>query len=696
MPKSPPKHPVAPLPDPKHLREAEALRRELHHHNHRYYVLDDPEISDAEYDRKLRRLMELEAAHPELADPGSPTVRVGAPPLERFDTVRHSIPMLSLDNAFSDGDLLDFERRVKRHLGVEDDIRYTAEPKLDGVAVELVYEAGRLAMASTRGDGVTGEVITENVRTIRTVPLVLRSEEGSPPPSLMEVRGEVIIDLESFKRLNAKRVKDDLPAFANPRNAAAGSLRQLDSKITAGRPLEIFCYGTGRIEGEFPESHWEMLQYLQRLGFRINPLIRPRILLPEVIEYYRELAAKRHDLPYDIDGMVVKVDDIALQERLGTKSRSPRWAVAYKFEAVQETTRVLSIEVQVGRTGALTPVARLEPVSVGGVTVSNATLHNEDEIRRKDVRIGDVVLVQRAGDVIPEVVKVIESRRTGEEEIFRMPGNCPICGGGVERNASEAASRCMNMNCPAQIKARIRHFASKGAFDIDGLGVKLVDQMVEKGVIASYADLFHLDLETLQGLERMGPKSAQNLVSAVEAGKRISLGRFLYSLGIRHVGENVAGLLAAHFQSLDRVMTAARDEMEAVEGVGPEIADSIQHFFDQEENRRTIQRILDSGVEPFLDLPHEGAGETRLPETRPLTGKVIVLTGTLASMTRSEAKQRIESAGGKVTGSVSRNTDFVVAGEKPGSKLEKARALGIEILDEAGLNAVLEDNAGHG
>ncbi len=666
-------------------REIETLRRELHHHNYRYHVLDDPEISDAEYDRKLRRLMDLEAAHPELADPDSPSVRVGAPPLERFETVRHSIPMLSLDNAFSDGDLLDFDRRVKRHLGVQDEIRYTAEPKLDGIAVELVYRGGRLALASTRGDGLTGEVITENVRTIRTVPLVLQTPKGDAPPTLLEVRGEVFIGLGAFKRLNANRLKNDLPPFANPRNAAAGSLRQLDSRITAERPLEIFCYGMGRIEGEIPESHWEMLEYLKRLGFRINPLVRPRIKIPEVLDYYRELAAMRHSLDYDIDGTVVKVDDIDLQRRLGAKSRSPRWALAYKFEAVQETTRVLSIEVQVGRTGALTPVARLDPVSVGGVTVSNATLHNEDEIRRKDVRIGDTVLVQRAGDVIPEVVKVIESRRTGEETVFQMPGRCPVCDGGVERNAGEAASRCMNMNCPAQIKARIRHFAAKGAFDIDGLGAKLVNQLVEKEIITSYADLFHLDEDTLQGLERMGPKSARNLVEAIQSGKRIPLRRFLYSLGIRHVGESVAGLLAVHFQSLERTMAASREELEGIEGVGPEIADSIRHFFDQEENRKTIQRILDSGVEPFLDFAYEDAGKT----DSPIAGKVFVLTGTLTSMTRSEAKKRIESAGGKVTGSVSKNTDYLVAGDKPGSKLKKAETLDIQVLDEAKLADLL-------
>ena len=671
-------------------REIETLRRDLHHHNYRYYVLDDPEISDAEYDRKLRRLMDLEAAHPELASPDSPSLRVGAPPLERFDSVRHSIPMLSLDNAFNDDDLLDFDRRVKRHLGVKEDIRYTAEPKLDGIAVELVYRGGRLALASTRGDGETGEVITENVRTIRTVPLVLQTREGDSPPTLLEVRGEVFIDLKAFKRLNATRLENELPPFANPRNAAAGSLRQLDSRITAERPLEIFCYGMGRIEGDIPESHWGILEYLKRLGFRINPLVRPRITIPEVLDYYRELAATRHSLPYDIDGTVVKVDDLDLQRRLGSKSRSPRWAVAYKFEAVQETTRVLSIQVQVGRTGALTPVARLDPVTVGGVTVSNATLHNEDEIRRKDVRIGDTVLVQRAGDVIPEVVKVIESRRTGEETVFQMPDRCPVCDGGVERNAGEAASRCMNMNCSAQIKARIRHFAAKGAFDIDGLGAKLVNQLVEKEIITSYADLFHLDEDTLQSLERMGPKSARNLVNAIQSGKRIPLRRFLYSLGIRHVGENVAGLLAAHFKSLERTMAASREELEGIEGVGPEIADSIRHFFDQEENRQTIQRILDSEVEPFLDSPHEGAAETRSSENLPLTGKVFVLTGTLTSMTRSEAKKRIEAAGGKVTGSVSKNTDYLVAGDKPGSKLKKAETLHIQVLDEAELADWLE------
>lgn len=656
-------------------KKIEALRKTLHHHNYRYYVLDDPDVSDAEYDRMMQELIALETAHPELAGPDSPSARVGAAPLDKFDSVRHSIPMLSLDNGFRDSDITEFDQRIRRNLGTGSELRYTAEPKMDGLAVELVYENGRLVMASTRGDGVTGEVITSNVRTIRSVPLVLHEDAGHPVPPRLEVRGEVFIGLERFKKLNAERTRADLPPFANPRNAAAGSLRQLDPRVTAKRPLEIFFYGVGIFENLAVNSHWEMLETLRHLGFRVNPLIRPQISISEALEYYRELTEKRHTLPYDIDGMVIKLDDLSLQQQLGATSRSPRWAIAYKFAAVRETTRILRIDVQVGRTGALTPVAHLDPVNIAGVTVSRATLHNADEIERKDIRVGDTVLVQRAGDVIPEVVKVIESRRTGAEEKFQMPENCPVCGSQVMENEDEAVSRCDNMSCPAQIKARIRHFASKGAFDVDGMGTKRVEQLVDQGLLASYADIFHLKETELQALERMGQKSAKNLVAAIENSKKISLGRFLYALGIRHVGENVAEILARKFGDIDALFSAKLTDTESIEGIGPEIAQSIRHFFDQEENRNTIRRILDSGVEILT--------ETKPQQTGGLDGKVFVLTGTLENMTRSEAKKRIEAAGGKVTSAVSRNTDYLVAGKSPGSKLEKARKLGVEILDEA-------------
>ncbi|MEZ4525935.1 MAG: NAD-dependent DNA ligase LigA [Desulfobacterales bacterium] len=652
------------------------LRKELHRHNHRYYVLDDPEISDAEYDRLMRELTELETAHPELASPDSPTVRVGAAPLSEFDTVQHSVPMLSLDNAFSEGELADFDKRVRKNLETDAQILYTAEPKLDGLAVELVYENGRLVTASTRGDGVTGELITENVRTIRSVPLVLHAENQAVVPSLLEVRGEVFMGHEGFRRLNEQRLQNEEPVFANPRNAAAGSLRQLDSRITARRPLEIFLYGLGNYTDLKLTSHWEMLQMLKSLGFRINPLIRACIRLSEVVAFYHELSAMRHNLPYDIDGMVVKVDRLDLQAELGAKSRSPRWAIAWKFAAVQESTRIVGIDVQVGRTGALTPVARLEPVSVGGVTVSNATLHNEDEIRRKDIRIGDTVLIQRAGDVIPEVVKVMESKRTGEEKNFAMPLQCPVCHAQVERMEGEAVSRCINMSCPAQIKGRIRHFAAKGAFDMDGLGIKLVEQLVDRGLVASYADIFHLDEPGLTAMDRMGSKSAKNLLAAIEKSKKISLARFVYALGIRHAGENIAGILADRFQTLEKIMSVSAEELESVEGIGKEIAQSIRHFFDQPENREIIQRMLDSGVEIQTK-----SGEP-VQKKEGIAGKTFVLTGTLESMSRDQAKKMIEAAGGKVAGSVSKKTDYVLAGENAGSKLDKARELGIAILDE--------------
>ncbi len=666
--------------DPVLLKKIEALRKSLHYHNYRYYVLDDPEISDAEYDRMMQELIQLETSYPELSSPDSPSVRVGAPPLDKFETAVHSLPMLSLDNAFGNSDVLDFDRRIKRFLNTGENIIYTAEPKMDGVAVEIIYKNGKLVLATTRGDGIRGEVITSNIKTIRSVPLVLREEKNEKIPSLLEIRGEVFISLDGFKRLNRDRLAGNLMPFANPRNAAAGSLRQLDSKVTAKRPLEIFFYGVGNLTDVEVPSHWDLLCLLKEMGFRINPLIRPKITIEEVLDFYKELSEKRNQLDYDIDGMVIKVDDLSMQKRLGATSRSPRWAIAYKFEALQETTRVLNIEVQVGRTGTLTPVAHLAPVIVGGVTVSRATLHNEDEIERKDVRIGDSVLVQRAGDVIPEVVKVIESKRTGKEKKFTMPHRCPVCNSGVVRLEGEAATRCINTNCPAQIKEGIKHFASKGGFDIDGLGDKLVSQLVDKGLLVSYADIFHLSIEAIESMERMGAKSAENLLLAIEKSKKISFEKFLYAIGIRYVGEHVAGILANEFQTLDRLMQASREDIEAVEGLGPVVAESIVRFFQQKENRDTIDRILDSGVKIISKGPRK-SGKLR--------GKIFVLTGTLETMTRSEAKEMIESSGGKVSATVSRNTDYVVAGGLPGSKLDRAKNLNIEIIDEAALKRML-------
>jgi DNA ligase (NAD+) len=662
------------------MRQVETLRKALHRHNYRYYVLDDPEVSDAEYDRLMQELQLLEETHPEIASPDSPTARVGAPPLEKFDTVSHSIPMLSLDNGFTDENIMDFDGRVRRNLNVQNDVRYTAEPKMDGVAVELIYENGKLTTASTRGDGLTGELITTNVKTIRSVPLVMQKSDLRDLPPRLEIRGEVFIGHAAFQKLNEERLDQELPPFANPRNAAAGSLRQLDSTITATRPLEVFFYGVGIVAGLEFRSHWELLEALQAWGFRINPLIRPRILIKETLEYFQELNQQRHQLPYDIDGMVIKVDSIPLQLQLGATTRSPRWAIAYKFPAIQETTIVENIEVQVGRTGALTPVAHLKPVKVGGVTVSRATLHNQDEIIKKDIRIGDTVLVQRAGDVIPEVVKVILSKRTGGEKRFQMPQSCPVCGTSATRLEGEAAIRCINSVCPAQVKERIKHFASKGAFDIDGLGDKLVDQMVERGLVTTFSDLFQLKSEILADLDRMGAKSAENLIRAIEDSKDIRLARFLYALGIRHVGEHIAVLLADHFGDLEQLMGCPEEELTTIEGVGPVVAKSISKFFKQENNVASVQHILNSGIRIQIKSP---------PKEATLAGKVFVLTGSLESLARREAKEKIEALGGKLSTSVSRNTDFVVAGESPGSKLARAEELGVEVIDEAALLGLL-------
>ena len=666
--------------DTKIVKKVHKLREALHHHNYRYHVLDDPEISDAEYDRLMQELIRLEQAHPHLASTDSPSARVGAPPLTRFGTIAHSIAMLSLDNAFNDDDIQEFDRRVKRSLNTDLEISYTAEPKMDGVAVELVYENGKLFSASTRGDGVTGELITANVRTIGAVPLLMQGGSRDQMPSKLEVRGEVFIGVEAFKRLNQERIEQELPPFANPRNAAAGSLRQLDSKITAERPLDIFFYGVGIVAGIRFESHWDLLQSLQKWGFKINPLIRPRITVAEILQFYQQLCEKRHLLPYAIDGMVIKVDSLSYQQQLGATTRSPRWAIAYKFEALQETTVLEKIEIQVGRTGVLTPVAHLVPVNIDGVTVSRATLHNEDEIAKKDIRIGDTVLVQRAGDVIPEVVKVISSKRCGVEYIFSMPGACPVCGSPVVRTEGEAATRCINASCSAQVKERIKHFASKGAFDIDGLGDKLVDQFVEKGLVSSYADLFNLNTDSLAALDRMGTKSADNLMDAIEFSKKIPFARFLYALGIRHVGEHIAVLLAAQFDDFEQLIGCPEENLTAIEGVGPVVARSIANFFSQSENLATVHRLFKSGVQIIFETPAKNGD---------LAGKTFVLTGSLKSMTRRQAKEAIEVVGGKVSGSVSRNTNFVVAGDAAGSKLAKAQELGIAVLDEAALKEML-------
>ena len=648
--------------------EVERLRREIEHHDYRYHVLDDPEVSDAEYDALFHRLEALEAAHPDLASPDSPTQRVGAAPQEKFAVARHRLPMLSLGNVTTPEELAEFDARVRRFLGREQ-VEYVGEPKIDGLAVELVYEDGALTTGSTRGDGTVGEDVTPNIRTIRNVPLRLR---GKRVPERLEVRGEVFLPLEAFRRVNREREEAGLPLFANPRNSAAGSLKQLDPRITASRPLEFVCHGTGEIHGARFATHWETLQALAHLGLR--PVPRSRVLdsLDAVVALFAELDGARDDLPFEIDGLVVKVNDLDLQRRLGEISRSPRWAVAYKFKPRQATTRIEKILPSVGRTGVLTPVAELEPVAVGGVTVRNASLHNMDEIARKDVRIGDTVLLERAGDVIPYVVKVITERRTGEERAFHMPDRCPVCGAEVVRPEGEVAYRCIGLSCPAKLKQSVRFFGARSAMDIEGLGEKLTDQLVEKGLVKDLADLYHLDEGTLTDLERMGEKSAQNLLAQIERSKRTTLPRLLVALGIRQVGDATAKALAEHFGTLERIMDASADELQEIRDVGPEVAASIRQFFDERQNRKVIRRLLDAGVQPAAVARAKG----------PLSGKKLVLTGGLASMTRPEAQRRIEAAGGRVVTSVSGETDVAVVGADAGSKLAKAKKLGVRIMEE--------------
>ena len=653
------------------------LTEEINEHSHRYHVLDEPIISDAAYDRLLQELLALEEKYPDLVRADSPSVRVGAQPLSSFAPFPHPTPMLSLQNAFSDAELWEFDERVRRGLGTSEPVDYMAEPKLDGVAIELVYERGLLAAAATRGDGAVGETVTENARTIHSVPIQLRTAAGTEIPERLVARGEVILLKRDFARLNRLREEQGEPLFANPRNAAAGSLRQLDPRVTAGRPLTTFVYAPGE-ETAGVETQEQLLGWLSRLGCRTNPLSRLCHGVEEVLAGYRDLRDRRHDLPYEVDGLVVKVNRFELQRRLGEVSRSPRWAIAFKFPPVQETTVIQKIEVQVGRTGALTPVAILQPVRVGGVEVSRATLHNQDEIDRKDIRPGDTVLVQRAGDVIPEVVKVVQEARQGDPPPYRIPARCPVCAGQVVREPGEAVHRCTNPNCPAQLQARLRHFASRGAMDIDGLGEKLIIQLVDKGLVRDLVDLYLLTHPKLSGLERMADKSAQNLLDALDQSKGRSLGRFVFALGIRHVGETTAADLARAFGSLDRLEKAREEELLGVDGIGPEVSRSVRAFFADRRNLDEIHRLLAAGVYSAKEPPSGSRGDAESA----LKGKTFVLTGTLAAMERDQAKARIEALGGKVTGSVSQKTDFVVVGEKPGSKRQQAEKLGISILDE--------------
>jgi DNA ligase (NAD+) len=659
-------------------KRVQKLREEIEYHNYRYYVLDQPEISDTQYDRLLRELQKLEDGYPELRSPNSPTQRVGAPPLEAFEIVRHTIPMLSLANAFDETEARDFDKRVKKFLGSSADVIYVAEPKLDGLAVELVYERGQFIVGSTRGDGVNGENITQNLRTIKTIPLQLMRKEV-PTPERLEVRGEVIMQLKRFKELNRKREEIGEALFANPRNAAAGSVRQLDSKITAERPLEIYCYGIGEITGRTFKTHWEILQTFPKWGLRTNPNIERCQNIDEVLEYYHKMNEKRETLPYEIDGIVIKVDRLDLQTRLGEIARSPRWALAFKFQPKQETTKIIDIRPQVGRTGALTPVAVMEPVKVGGVEVSRATLHNQDEIDRLDVRIGDTVIIQRAGDVIPEVVQVVTPKRKGTEKKFRMPSKCPVCGAEVIKE--EAIHRCIGLDCPAQLKGRIKHFASKRAMDIDGLGVKLIDQLVDKGLVKDVADIYYVNKEELITLERMADKSAQNIIDAIEKSKTKPLSKFLYALGIRHVGETTAEDLARHFPRLEDLFRLSEEDLMEVQGIGPEVAASVHQFFGDRKNKESIERLKNAGVKVI---------EPKAKEKGKLAGKTFVFTGTLKDFGRDEARNLVEYSGGSTASSVSKKVDYVVAGEDPGSKFDKAKELGIKTLTEEEFKKMIE------
>jgi DNA ligase (NAD+) len=651
----------------------EDLRRLIHYHNYRYYVLDEPEISDAEYDRLFQELEDLERTYPEYVTPDSPTQRVGVKPLAEFGTYEHSIPMLSLQSVTAESEVRDFDDRVQRLLG-DEELEYVVELKIDGLAMELVYEQDIFTAGSTRGDGYTGENITQNLRTIKAIPLRLFTAESLP---VLEVRGEVYLPLSKFKALNAELGKKGEKLFANPRNAAAGSVRQLDPRVTASRPLDFFAYGIGRLEGKKLETQWEVLAYLRQAGFKVNPLIRRFADIDGVIRYHNEVREQRDKLDYEIDGVVVKVNSLAQQERLGTISRSPRWALAYKFPAREEFTRVNDIIVQVGRTGALTPVAVLEPVQIAGVTVSRATLHNEDELRRKDVRIGDTVVVERAGDVIPEVVSVITSKRTGAEREFQMPAHCPVCGADVLKEGPIV--RCIGVSCSAQLKERIKHFASLRALNIEGLGEKLIEQLVDRGMIADAADLFFLTKRDLMKLDRMGEKSAQNILEAIDRSKQTTFARLIHAVGIRHVGEHTAALLAEQFKDMEALRHTRYEELIRVPEIGPEVAKSILLFFEQKSTRELLEKLERAGVRYEVtegEAAAAGAGELRI-----LAGKNFVFTGRI-SMPREEAKELVEQLGGTVATSVSKKTDYVVAGEEPGSKLAKAKELGVKVIDE--------------
>ncbi len=657
------------------------LREDIRRHNHLYYLLDAPELTDAEYDSLFRELVKLEHEHPDLATPDSPTQRVGGEALEKFSQVTHTIPMLSLENAVSETEIADFDDRIKRFLGLQQDeiIDYVCEPKMDGLAVELVYEKGEFKVGSTRGDGFVGEDVTLNLKTVKSIPLRLLAPE---PPERLEVRGEVYLGLSAFQKLNEEREEAGEAPFANPRNAAAGSLRQLDPKITAKRPLSIFCYAPGEVIGYEFTSQSDFLETIPKWGLPANTLAGKVRGVEGVIDFYRDMAARRDSLPYEIDGVVVKVDSFAVQRDLGEKTRSPRWAIAYKFPPRQAVTVVEDIVPQVGRTGVITPVAHLKPVEVSGVIVSRATLHNWEEMEKKDIRIGDTVIVERAGDVIPAVVRVLTEKRIGNEKTLAVPSRCPECGSEVVNIPDEVAVRCVGLSCPAQIRESLIHFASRNAMDIEGLGDKYIEQLLQLGLVRNMADLYYLGKDDFMQFERMGDKLAENLLNAIAASKKRELSRFIFALGIRHVGEHTARLLATAFGSLENLEQAAEEELLNIREIGPQVAGSIVTFFRNLENIAVIERMLAAGVEPAREEKKTGGR---------FAGKTFVFTGSLSRFTRDDAKRMVENEGGHAAGSVSRKTDYVVAGEEAGSKLAKARDLGVKILDEEEFLRMLED-----
>ena len=665
-------------------KQIEKLREQLRYHSYQYYVLDDPDIPDAEYDRLYNQLLALEEKHPQLVTTDSPTQRVGSTPLTAFDQIQHQMPMLSLDNVFNEEDLQAFYRRIQDRLKITDEIEFTAEPKLDGLAISLRYEKGELIYAATRGDGTTGENVTQNIRTMRSVPLRLL---GKNIPQVLEVRGEVFMPKAGFEKLNTLAKKNGGKEFANPRNAAAGSLRQLDPEITATRPLSIYCYSTGIVEGgKLADTHYEILQQLKVFGLPVCNEIKRVQGVTACLAYYDEISVRRDELPYDIDGIVYKVNDITLQSRLGFVARAPRWAIAHKFPAQEEISRIIEVDFQVGRTGAITPVARLEPVFVGGVTVSNATLHNMDEIRRKDIRVGDQVIVRRAGDVIPEVARVVPGSRKKTLAEIQMLTSCPVCQSTIEQIEGEAIARCTGgLFCQAQRAQAIKHFASRKAMDIDGLGDKLVEQLVDEDLIHTPADLYQLSIEQLTALDRMAEKSATNLVAALEASKQPALSRFIYALGIREVGETTAMNLANEFRTLSAIQAAEFDPLIEVQDIGPIVAQHIVNFFQQQHNLDVIAQLLAAGIK-IQNVKAVSAEQSNSE----FSGKTLVITGTLPTMSRDEAKDKLLAAGAKVTASVSAKTDYLLAGDKAGSKLSKAEKLGVKVIDEATMLAMLK------